>query len=79
MTELVMGSLQAYEDAAVDLATDPAKLGAVRARLAARLPACPLFDAARYTRHLETAFKTMVDRQREGLQPADFDVPAMPD
>lgn len=78
MPELVVGSLQAYEDAAVELAADTAKLAAVRERLAARHPTCALFNAERYTRHLEAAFLTMVERQRQGLPPADFDVPAMP-
>jgi len=31
-----------------------------------------LFDTARFTRNLEAAFATMVDRHRHGIAPAAF-------
>jgi len=34
-----------------------------------------LFDTARFTRHLESAFTTMWERYRRGQPPAAFSVP----
>lgn len=77
LPELATESLEAYEALAVRLATEPGLLPALRQRLAANLPSAPLFDAARYTRHLEAAYSQMVARAREGLPPVAFAVPRM--
>jgi predicted O-linked N-acetylglucosamine transferase (SPINDLY family) len=74
LPELATESFEAYEDLAVRLATEPGLLEALRQRLMANLPIAPLFDAARYTRHLEAAYSQMVDRARCGLAPAAFAV-----
>lgn len=39
----------------------------------------PLFDAERFCRHLEAAYRLMADRARLGLAPAPIDVPALPE
>ena len=74
LPELAVDSFEAYEALAVRLATEPGLLKGVRQRLKAHLPTAPLFDAPRYTRHLEAAYSRMVERARAGLAPEAFAV-----
>ena len=74
LPELATDSFAAYEALALRLATAPALLADVRQRLAANRTSAPLFDIARYTRHLEAACAGMAARAREGLPPAPFSV-----
>jgi predicted O-linked N-acetylglucosamine transferase (SPINDLY family) len=76
MPELVAPSLEAYEAGAIALARERSQLAALRARLSARRTTAPLFDTARYTRHLETAYSVMVERSRRGEPPKHLVVPA---
>ncbi len=77
LPELVTHTLADYEALALKLARDPALLGGYRARLAANRLTSPLFNGARYTRHLERAFEEMVAISRRGEPPRSFDVEAM--
>ncbi len=74
--ELIVPDLAEYEALALALARDPARLAALRARILARRQTSPLFDAARYARHFEAAYRLMAERQRAGLKPEPFAVPA---
>jgi predicted O-linked N-acetylglucosamine transferase (SPINDLY family) len=76
LAELVVAGARDYEALAVALARDPARLAALRQRLVAHRATAPLFDTDRFARHLEAAFSAMVQRQRAGLPPAAFEVPA---
>jgi predicted O-linked N-acetylglucosamine transferase (SPINDLY family) len=76
LPELVVDSLADYEAAALALARDPDKLGALRQKLAQQRASAPLFDRGRYRRHVEQAYVHMVERQRRGEPPVSFDVPA---
>lgn len=76
--ECVTESPEDMENTAVALATNPARLAALRARLAANKTWMPLFDTERYTRHFETALEMMLDRATRGLPPEHIDVPALP-
>ena len=76
LPELITEDLVAYEAQALRLATEPGLLPGLRARLAAQRQTAPLYDTARYTRDLEAAFTTMVQRARDGQAPAAFDVGA---
>ena len=49
-------------------------LDAIKERLVRNRDTQPLFDTARFTRDLETAYRTMWERQRAGLPPAGFSV-----
>jgi predicted O-linked N-acetylglucosamine transferase (SPINDLY family) len=69
LDDLVTDSLDGFETRAVALATDPAALAAVRARLAANRTTMPLFDTARFTRNLERAYAAMWARRVAGLPP----------
>jgi predicted O-linked N-acetylglucosamine transferase (SPINDLY family) len=70
--ELVVTSAAAYERVALQLAGDPQRRAALRARLQAR--EAPLFDLAARVRDLEAAYATMWARHVAGQRPASFDV-----
>lgn len=74
LPELIAQSLAEYEALALKLATNRTDLAAVKEKLARNRLTQPLFDTARATRHLESAYSTMVERYRRGEAPASFDV-----
>ena len=74
--ELIAPSLDAYEALALALARNPAKLAALKDRLATNRDTAPLFDTVRFTRHLEAAYTGMWQLYRRGDPPAEFSVPA---
>jgi predicted O-linked N-acetylglucosamine transferase (SPINDLY family) len=59
LPELVTDSLHDYERLAVELASDPARLGLLKARAAKARTDSPLFDTAGFTRDLEAAYVAM--------------------
>jgi predicted O-linked N-acetylglucosamine transferase (SPINDLY family) len=75
LPELATGSAADYERTALDLALDPAKLAAVKAKLATNRSTAPLFDTERYARHIEAAYQMAYDRYHGGLQPDHIVVP----
>jgi predicted O-linked N-acetylglucosamine transferase (SPINDLY family) len=74
LPELIAPSLETYETMALKLASEPAAIAAMRERLLANRVSLPLFDTARFTRHLEAAFATMRERAQKGLPPDAFAV-----
>lgn len=72
--DLITETLEAYEALALDLATNPARLALLKARLAAGLGAVPLFDTDLTRRHIEAAYTTAWERQQRGEAPSAFDV-----
>jgi predicted O-linked N-acetylglucosamine transferase (SPINDLY family) len=74
--ELITTTAEQYERLAVQLATDPHRLGEIRNKLARNRRRSPLFDTAAFTRHLEQAYRRMVARHRSGLVPEHFSVEA---
>lgn len=78
MPELITTSLEDYEALALKLACDPALLAATKDKLARNRLTAPLFDTARFTRHLEAAYVTMYERAQRGEPPASFAVEALP-
>ncbi|MFZ9562849.1 MAG: tetratricopeptide repeat protein, partial [Burkholderiales bacterium] len=77
LPELITDDLGAYEAQALRLATTPGELEALKARLKQNRLTHPLFDIDRYRRHLESAYITMVEQQRQGKPPQAFAVPAL--
>jgi predicted O-linked N-acetylglucosamine transferase (SPINDLY family) len=69
LPELISDDLGRYEASALQLATEPALLAALRARLSLAIPTSALFDVPRYTHDLESLFTRMVERHREHLPP----------
>ncbi|MBV8145727.1 MAG: UDP-N-acetylglucosamine-peptide N-acetylglucosaminyltransferase, partial [Gammaproteobacteria bacterium] len=74
LPELITTSMQDYERLAIELGRDPARLAALRAKLAVHRESAELFDTARFTRNLEKAYLRMSDVHRRGEQPRHFTV-----
>ena len=71
LPELVAESQDDYEALAVNLATDPLALAAIRQRLTRTNP---LFDTDLFRRRIETAYETMWRAWRAGEKPKSFSV-----
>ena len=76
LPELVTDSLSAYEDLARSLAQDPVRMAALKGKVMRQREVSPLFDTARFTRHLEKAYSTMYQRHRQGAPVLGFAVQA---
>lgn len=76
LPELVTHSLADYEALALKLARDRPALGALREKLARNRITHPLFDSARFCRHIEAAYRRMWEMQERGEPPRSFSVPA---
>jgi predicted O-linked N-acetylglucosamine transferase (SPINDLY family) len=72
MPELVTTSPAEYEELAAALARDPDRLATIKAKLTHKRYTEPLFDTARFTRDLESAYLIMWTRQQDGLPAASF-------
>jgi predicted O-linked N-acetylglucosamine transferase (SPINDLY family) len=64
LPELMTASALANETLALALARDPARLTAIRDRLAANRDHAPLFDATRFARNLEATYAVMLEMKR---------------
>jgi predicted O-linked N-acetylglucosamine transferase (SPINDLY family) len=69
LPELITARMEDYEARAIELATQPEKLRAIKAKLALNRLRAPLFDTPLFTRHIETAFFEVHARFRGGLTP----------
>ena len=74
LSELVTHNLDDYEALAVKLAREPILLAGFRRRLEENQSRMPLFDTDRFRRHLEQAYRTMVETQRRAEPPHSFSV-----
>jgi predicted O-linked N-acetylglucosamine transferase (SPINDLY family) len=72
LPELITHSLEDYESLALRLATEPAALAAISARLQANRETLPLFQTDRFRRHIEAAYIAMHERSQRGAAPATF-------
>ena len=54
---------------AVDFATHPEKLTAIKDKLAEHRLTTPLFDTKLFTKHIEAAYIAMYERHQAGLAP----------
>jgi len=75
LPELIAASRGEYERLALSLATEPGRLAELRKKLGDNIATHPLFDTARFTRHIEAAYATMHERCLQGLPPQRFGVP----
>ena len=69
LPELITTSQEEYEALAIELATNSKKYRAIKDRLVSNLPTAPLYNTPLFTKHIESAYKTMYERHREGLDP----------
>ena len=75
LPELVTDSLAAYEARALALSSGSPELAQLRERLRATRMTVPLFDTARFTRHIERAYELAWARHQQGLPPDHINVP----
>lgn len=75
MPELITTGAEEYEARALQLASDPGDLAALRRKVTRNRETSPLFDTRRFTRHIEQAYGQMFTRHLQGLPPADMDIP----
>ena len=78
LPELITENLADYEALAFKLATTPAMLNDLKAKLARNRNTYPLFDTDRFRRHIESAYTTMYERYQRGEPPQSFSVQAIP-
>jgi len=69
LPELITATLDAYEQTAVDLATHPEKMSAIKRKLVENRLTAPLFDTKHFTKHIEAAYNAMFERYHAGLPP----------
>jgi predicted O-linked N-acetylglucosamine transferase (SPINDLY family) len=69
LPELITNTPEEYEALAIELATNPDKLKAIKDKLADNLSTAPLFDTKLFTKHLESAYTEMYERHHKGLEP----------
>lgn len=79
LDDLVAEDDKAFVELAARIASNPDECRSLKARLAENRKTYPLFNAVRFCRHLEKAYEMMAERARNGLAPAPFDVPRLPD
>ena len=76
LPELITTTSEAYERMAIDLATQPAKLAAIKRKLAENRLTKPLFNTRLFTGHLEAAYTAMYERHQAGLAPDHIVIPS---
>lgn len=74
LPELIATGLDSYEELAVSLATDPARLSDLARRLGENRMSAPLFDTALFTKRIEAAYVEMYGRYRQGLAPEHISI-----
>ncbi len=74
LTELIVDTLEEYQDLAVRLARNPGELQAMRQRLARNRTTKPLFDTPRFARNLEKAYGEMWKIFLAGEKPRQIEV-----
>ncbi len=73
LSELVTENRADFEALAIKLANDPKTLAELRGKVA-KAKASALFDTAAFTRHIETAYRTMWENWLAGKKPESFTV-----
>jgi protein O-GlcNAc transferase len=66
---LIVQTQEQFESRAVELATKPELMAAIKSRLAENRLTKPLFNTALYTRHLESVYATAYQRYQDGISP----------
>jgi predicted O-linked N-acetylglucosamine transferase (SPINDLY family) len=69
LPEMICDTGEAYVERAVALATDPAKVAALKARLEANRATCDLFNMDLLTQRLETLYADLCRAHQEGIRP----------
>jgi predicted O-linked N-acetylglucosamine transferase (SPINDLY family) len=75
LPELITTTPESYEQMAIELATHPERLAAIKHKLAENRLTAPLFDTKLFTKHIEAAYTAMHARDQAGLAPDHIVVP----
>jgi protein O-GlcNAc transferase len=75
LPELITQTQEQFESTAIELATEPMAWAAIKNKLALNRLATPLFNTTLYTRHIESAYATMIERHQNRLLPDHIHVP----
>jgi predicted O-linked N-acetylglucosamine transferase (SPINDLY family) len=67
LPELITTTQKQYEARAIELATNPEKLKAIKYKLERNRLTTALFDTPRFTKHIEAAYKQMYERYQDDL------------
>jgi len=67
LPELITTTQEQYEATAIELATNPVKLKAIKDKLARNRLTTALFDTPRFTKHIEDAYTQMYERYQADL------------
>ncbi|MBK1718872.1 hypothetical protein [Thiocystis violacea] len=67
--ELIAANLDEYQALALELATHPARLADLKARLIEARDRAPFFDGERFARNLEALYRRIWERHMDGLEP----------
>jgi predicted O-linked N-acetylglucosamine transferase (SPINDLY family) len=69
LPELITNTPEEYEALAIELASQPDKLKAIKDKLASNLSTSPLYNTKLFVKNLESAYTTMNERHHKGLEP----------
>jgi predicted O-linked N-acetylglucosamine transferase (SPINDLY family) len=69
LPELITTNQDAYEALAIELATSPQKLDAIKSKLLNNLPSAPLYNTKLFTKHIESAYQAIYQRYLDDLCP----------
>jgi len=69
LPELITTTQEEYEALAVELATNPERLKAIKEKLKSNRLTTPLFDTTLFTKHIEGAYTQMYERYHADLAP----------
>jgi predicted O-linked N-acetylglucosamine transferase (SPINDLY family) len=75
LPDLVTPTAEIYQQTAIELAKEPAKLEAIKQKLRRNRLSTPLFNTEIFTGHVEAAYTAMVGRHHAGLAPDHILVP----
>jgi len=74
LPELITHTSEEYEALAVELATNPDQLAAIKKKLAKNRLATPLFDTPGFVRHIEAAYRAIYERYQADLPPDHINI-----
>ena len=69
LPEMIAPDLNAYEARALEIANNPNLANDLRTRLQSAIATAPLFDTPEFVRNIESAYKIIFERWRQGLAP----------
>ena len=69
LSELITETREEYESLAIELATNQVKFKKIKDKLNNNLSTAPLYDTAKFTENLESAYTIMYQRYHDGIEP----------